>query len=94
MRTQINFAPTLGMSPIEDIFVEPMSRDDIPRMILALQSIWMNCDLRDQIVTYLQKVIGEGTDQSVGRPGLNDWRIFVLAVLKYGLDCDFDRTGQ
>ncbi len=64
MRTQINFAPTLGMNPIEDLFVDPKSRDDIPRMILALQSIWMNCDLRDQIVTYLQKVIEEGTDQN------------------------------
>ncbi len=94
MRAQFDTEPTLGMNAIEDLFVDPNSRDDIPRMILALQSIWMNCDLRDQIVTYLQKVIGEGTDQSVGRPGLNYWRIFVLAVLKCGLDCDFDRTGQ
>ncbi len=94
MRAQFDTEPTLGMNAIEDLFVDPNSRDDIPRMILALQSIWMNCDLRDQIVTYLQKVIGEGTDQSVGRPGLNYWRIFVLAVLKYGLGCDFDRLTE
>ncbi len=51
----------------------------------------MATDLRDRIVMYLQEAIGENTDQTTGRPGLTYWRIFVLAVFKFGLNCDFDR---
>jgi len=69
----------------------PCSRDDISQIALTLQLIWMNSSLRDQIVTLLQERVGEDTDQCLGRPGMNYWRIFVLGVFKYGLDCDFDR---
>ncbi len=91
MRAQFDTEPTLGMNSIEDLFVDPNSRDDTSQIILALQSIWMATDLRDRIVMYLQEAIGENTDQTTGRPGLTYWRIFVLAVLKFGLDYDFDR---
>ncbi len=66
MRAQFDTEPTLGMASIEDMFVDPNSRDDIPRIILALQSIWMATDLRDRIVMYLQEAIGENTDQNTG----------------------------
>ena len=91
MRIVYDSAPTLGVTPIEEIFVDPQSRDDVPRIALALQSIWMNHRLRDQILTDLQQAIGGPIDQQVGRPGMNYWRVFVLAVFKFGLDCDFDR---
>jgi len=91
MRALFDTAPTLGTTSIEAIFVDPHSRDDTPKIILALQSIWMNTSLRDQIVLYLQEAIGENTNQNMGRPGLTYWRIFVLAVFMFGLDCDFDR---
>lgn len=91
MRTLFDFAPTMGVIPIEEIQVNPKSRDDIPRIVLALQSIWMNSGLRDQIVAYIRDVVAKDTDQNLGRSGMNYWRIFVLAVFKYGLDCDFDR---
>lgn len=32
-----------------------------------------------------------GRDRTVGRPGMDLWRILVLGVLKHDLGCDFDR---
>jgi len=91
MKARFDAPPTLEMTSIEEIFVDPHSRDDIPKIILALQSIWMNSSLRDQIVLYLREAIGENTNQNMRRPDLTYWRIFVLAVFKFGLDCDFER---
>jgi len=91
MRTLFDFTPTLGVTPIEEIWIDAHSRDDISQIALTLQLIWMNSSLRDQIVTLLQERVGEDTDQCLGRPGMNYWRIFVLGVFKYGLDCYFDR---
>ena len=59
-------------------------------MILALKSLWESRD-RHVILEMLQKGIGATVDQENGRPGMDTWRIFVLAMLKVGLNCDFDR---
>ncbi|MXW14884.1 MAG: hypothetical protein F4120_08095 [Rhodothermaceae bacterium] len=91
MRTLFNHTPTLGVTPIEEIFVDPYSRDDVPRIALALQSIFTHGLLLNRLLTYLHTAMALDTDQQVGRPGMNYWRIFVLAVFKYGLDCDYDR---
>jgi len=90
MRKTHIVAPTCGVTPIEEIHVDSRSRDDIPRMVLALKSLWESSDL-NAILEILQKGIGTTVDQDNGRPGMDSWRIFVLAMLKVGLNCDFDR---
>ena len=37
---------------------------------------------------------GEDRDLKVGRPGMELWTVLVLAVLKQGLGCDFDRLRE
>jgi len=39
----------------------------------------------------LQKDIGGTVDQDNGRPGMDYWHLFVLALPKVALNCDFDR---
>ncbi len=58
--------------------------------ILALKSIWESSDLH-VILEILQNGIGATVDQENGRPGMDTWHIFVFAMLKVGLNCDFDR---
>ncbi len=91
MSAQFNPASMREATSIENIVVDPHSRDDIPRIILALQSMWMATDLRDWIVMYLRETIRENTDQNTEQPDLTYWRIFVLAVFKFDLNCDFER---
>ena len=58
MRKTHTVALTCGVDPIEKIHVDPRSRDEITRMILALKSLWESTALRNQMLTILQDGIG------------------------------------
>ena len=53
----------------------------------------MNKALRDELFALLERDFQPTVSWSDGRPGLNVWRIVVLAALKQGIDCDFDRLA-
>ena len=77
----------LGQAPIEKIWINPKSRDDIPAVLKGLQHIW--CE--EGLLALLDEHILPEADRTVGRPGMELWQILVLGVLKQGLGCDFDR---
>ena len=81
----------LGQVPIEKIWINPKSRDDIPAVLKGLQHIWGDEELRARLLTLLDEHILPEADRTVGRPGMDLWQILVLGVLKQGLGCDFDR---
>ena len=81
----------LGQTPIGEIWIDPKSRDDIPAVLKGLQHIWCDEELRARLFDLLDEHVLPGTDRTVGRPGMELWRILVLSVLKQGLGCDFDR---
>ena len=84
-RRQMQF----GQVAIEDIWLDPKSRDDIPAVLKGLQYLYK--DKRGELFGLLESHIRPGTNREVGRPGMDLWRILVLGVLKQGLGCDFDR---
>ncbi len=81
----------LGQVPIEKIWLDPKSRDDIPAVLRGLQHIWSEGALREQLLALLEEHVQPEVDRTVGRPGMSLWQILVLGVLKQGLGCDFDR---
>lgn len=81
----------LGEIPIADIEIDLKSRDDIPQLLLGIQYIYTHPELRDEVFSLLQKVIVPGNDSNNGRPGMEQWKIFVLGVLRLNLNCDYDR---
>ena len=81
----------LGQVPVEKIWIDPKSRDDIPAVLKGLQHIWSDEALRARLFALLDAQVLPETDREVGRPGMALWRILVLGVLKQGLGCDFDR---
>ena len=81
----------LGQVPIEKIWINPKSRDDIPAVLKGLQYIWSDEKLRARLFALLDEHIVPETDRTVGRPGMELWQVLVLGVLKQGLGCDFDR---
>ena len=94
MRTVIDLQSQLGSTPIEHIRLDENSRDDIPALLKGLQLIYTNPDTRQKLFELLETHIRPDTDRTVGRPGMELWRILVLAVLKQGLGCDFDRLQE
>ena len=78
----------LGQVPIDKIRIDPKSRDDIPAVLKGLQHIWCDEGLRARLLALLDEHVLPEVDRTVGRPGMELWRILVLGVLKQGLNCD------
>lgn len=88
MRKRFEVQLELGCPRIEDVEMPKKSRDELPPVIRALQEIYSNPELNEQVFEILEKVIPI-TNQ--GRPGMNLWEIFVLGVVRLTLDADYDR---
>jgi len=84
----------LGEIAIADIKIDLRSRDDIPAVLRGLQLLYTHEPTRAKLFELLDQVLVSKADKTVGRPGMELWRIFVLATLKQGLNCDFDRLQE
>lgn len=89
MRQTINPQMQLGEVDISAITFNLRSRDDIPRLLLALQYIWTNLELREQVFQALEAMIS--TDRNNGRPGMDLWKVLVFGTLRLVINCDYDR---
>ena len=94
MRKVENTQMEFGEIAIGEIEIDAKSRDDIPAALRGIQHLYTNKRLRQQISTLLSEQVCPGINLKVGRPGMDLWRVLVLAVLKQGLGCDFDRLQE
>ncbi len=94
MRELIERDLRLGVTAIEQLEIDVHSRDDIPQILLGLQSLYCDPVARDALFEVLGTVMPEETSWEVGRPGMPLWVSFVLAVLRLGLNCDYDRLQE
>ena len=78
--------------PIGEIKINVKSRDDIPALLLGLQHLYVSG--REELEALLGCHVTADRDPENGRPGMTLWRVLVMAVLKQGLDCDYDRLGE
>lgn len=84
----------LFVVPIESIRIREKSRDDIPALLRGLQHLYVEKRLRDEVFALLERHVAPDRDHANGRPGMMLWQILVLAVIKQGLDCDYDRLEE
>jgi hypothetical protein len=98
MRKVIEPQLKLGEQTIGSIRLDPKSRDDVPHILRGLQFIYITPDVRERVFSILEEVIPEGTegkaDTNTGRPGMDQWKILVLGVLRQGLNADYDRIHE
>lgn len=100
MRTVIQPQLKFGETDIASIVLDPKSRDDIPQILRGLQFIYTEIDLRQRVFAILEEVVpargdGKGKASSqTGRPGMEQWKILVLGVLRLGLNVDYDRIQE
>jgi len=101
MRTIINQQKQLGEVEIANIQFDPKSRDDIPQILRGLQYIYITPHLCDKVFDILVEVIPnrvgkeeEKASYHLGRPGMEQWKILVLGVLRLGLNADYDRIHE
>jgi len=98
MRQVINPQLQFGEVDIGAIALDPKSRDDIPQLLRGLQHIYTNPELRARVFAILEEVVPAGVngqaDTHTGRPGMEQWKILVLGVLRLGLNADYDRIHE
>jgi len=94
MRTVKNPQLELGGIPIEKIKINLKSRDDIPPLLLGLQYVYTNVDLRTKVFAILEQNINPAIDNNTGRPGMDLWNILVFGVLRLNLNWDYDRLAE
>jgi transposase, IS5 family len=102
MRKVIEPQMQLGELAIGAIKLDPKSRDDIPQLLRGLQHIYTTPELRGSIFAILEEVLPERqvegktvkADPNNGRPGMSQWQILVLGVLRLGLNADYDRIQE
>ena len=56
--------------------------------------MYTNLQLRQRIFALLTEQVRPGINLKVGRLGKDLWRVLVLAILKQGLGCNYDRLQE
>ena len=84
----------IGALDIEQVHINPKSRDDIPALLIGLRHLYVTPELREQVFALLEAEVNPTARKDTGRPGMHLWRMLVLAILKQGLNCDYDRVTE
>jgi hypothetical protein len=92
MRKVIENQMKIGEVPISKIEIDLKSRDEIPQLLLGLQMLYANRNLRTEIFKLLQQMLPQNIDPDNGRPGMNLWKILVLGALKLNCNWDYDKV--
>ena len=81
----------LGEINISEIKLDKKSQDDVPRILIGLQTLHNDKEARKEVMQILTKEVLPNTDKKTGRKGMDIWNIFVLAAVRLGANIDFCR---
>ena len=91
MRKPIDPQMKMGAVDISQIQFDLRSRDEIPKLLMGLQHIYCNLDLREEVFKILKEIIPEGVNPNTGRPGMELWKILVLGTIRLNCNWDYDK---
>jgi hypothetical protein len=92
MREKFKQSPDLFSIEISAApFPERLSRDEAPILLKGLQIIYLDKELNEQVFKLLAASINKKTGSGRGRKGMGLWEIFVLAVMRNGLNINYDK---
>ena len=94
MRETIKAQLTLGAVDIAEVQFDLRSRDEIPKLLLGLQYIYINSDIKAKVFTVLEDMIPCHIDWHTGRPGMELWKILVLGTLRLNCNWDYDKLQE
>jgi transposase, IS5 family len=91
MRKVIENQLKIGQVDISKIDIDLNCRDEIPQLLLGLQTIYTDRNLRDVVFGILKNIIPSHVDVGNGRPGMDLWKILVLGTLRLNCNWDYDK---
>ncbi len=78
-------------SPISELSLNFECRDQIIPILAALQYVYLDKQLRTKITKLVAGDLNHETRRDVGRNGLDDWQVIVLAAVRLGCNLDYDK---
>ncbi len=94
MRQVIEREMQLGEVSIKNMKFDLRSRDEIPKILQGLQSIYCDVATRDSVFKILMEMIPENVNPNNGRKGMDLWQIFVLGCLRTDCNWDYDKLHE
>lgn len=92
MRKVMEMQLKIGQVPISEIEIDLQCRDEIPKLLLGLQFIDRNKDIRNEIFEILKDIVPKEVDPKNGRPGMDLWKILVLGTIRLICNWDYDKV--
>jgi hypothetical protein len=90
MRKRFELCPILSSISISEVEISLKSRDELPPVLLALQSIFVSKEYHQKLFEIVEPVIRNGKGQT-GREGMTIWEVIVLSVIRLTLNTNYDR---
>lgn len=78
-------------TPIAELCLNFECRDETIPVLAGLQHIYLDGSLRNQVVKLVSDDLNQDSRRDVGRPGLDDWQVVVLAAVRLGCNYDYDK---
>jgi hypothetical protein len=85
---------SFGQTPIDQIKIDMRSRDEIPKLLLGLQHIYCNPELRLEVFKILEAMVPQKTNVKTGRPGMDLWKILVAGTIRINCNWDYDKLRE
>ncbi len=93
MRKIINMQMEFWKKDIGDIEFDLQSRDEITKLLIGLQHIWQTKAIRDEVFEVIKHIVPR-KNRETGRPGMDLWKILVLATLRLNCNWDYDKVHE
>lgn len=81
----------LDCLPINEVKLNLNCRDELIPILRALQHIYEDVPLRQELLTLVGKDVNGSSSRKHGRRGMNYWEITVLAAARLGCDLNYDK---
>jgi hypothetical protein len=92
-RMRIAFASQqrLECNPIVNIQLNFDCRDEIIPILAALQHIYSQPEVRDEILRMVAQDVNGSSSAGLGRMGMDYWQVLVLAAVRLGCNLNYDK---
>jgi len=90
MRKRFEEQYSLGVIPISEVKIRTKSRDEMPPLLVGLQTIFVTKELNEAVFELLESVVCKNK-KATGRQGMDLWHILVLALVRHGCNTNWDK---
>ena len=91
MRVPLDPQLRLAGTPVLEVELNTGCRDEIIPVLRALQQLYGQPELRQQVLNLVGKDVNRHSSRKRGRKGMDYWQVIVLAAVRLGCNLNYDK---